>query len=114
MDKKVIYAKYIEELLREHAVPKPIGDWEEYESQVIIGKDNTHFQLMRVGWWDQRRTHHCTLHLDLKDDGKIWIQEDLTEIGIATQLIEKGVPKSDIILAFYAPFRREDTGFAVA
>lgn len=114
MDKKIIYAKYIEELLHEHAVFNPIGDWKEYENQVIINKDNTHFQLVRVGWWGSRRTHHCALHLDLKDDGKIWIQEDWTEIGIANQLVEKGVPKSDIVLAFYAPFRREDTGFAVA
>ncbi len=114
MDKKIIYAKYIEELLREHAKPIPIGDWDEYENQVIIDKDNVHFQLMRVGWWDQRRTHHCTLHIDLKDDGKIWIQEDLTEIGIANQLIEKGVPESDIVLAFYAPFRRENVEVVVA
>lgn len=114
MDKKIIYAEYIEELLREHAVFDPIGDWKEYENQVIIDKSNTHFQLVRVGWWDSRRTHHCALHIDLKDDGKIWIQEDWTEIGIANQLVEKGVPKSDIVLAFYAPFRREDTGFAVA
>jgi len=114
MDKKIIYAKYIEELLREHANSTPVGDWEEYENQVVVDKNNVHFQLMRVGWWDQRRTYHCALHLDLKDDGKIWIQEDLTEVGIANQLLEKGVPKSDIVLAFYAPFRREDTGFAVA
>jgi hypothetical protein len=29
-------------------------------------------------------------------------------------LEEKGIPKQDIVLAFYAPIRRPDTGYAVA
>ena len=69
---------------------------------------------MRVGWKGAERTHHCVLHLDLKENGKIWVQEDWTEAGLANELMKMGVPKSDIVLAFYAPFRREDTGFAKA
>jgi hypothetical protein len=52
------------------------------------------------------------LHLDIKD-GKIWIQHDGTEIGIANQLVALGVPKSDIVLAFHSPFKRQFTEFAV-
>ncbi len=116
MDKIKTYAPLIESLLHQHAVFNPIGDWEEFENQVIIDKDLRHFQLMRVGWnaSTSERIHHCVLHVDLKEDGKIWVQEDWTEAGIANQLAKKGVPKSDIVLAFYAPYRREDTEFAVA
>jgi hypothetical protein len=46
-------------------------------------------------------------------DGKIWIQHDGTEIGIANQLVELGIPKSDIVLAFHSPFKRQFTEFAV-
>jgi hypothetical protein len=38
----------------------------------------------------------------------------LTEDGIATDLLEAGVPKEDIVLAFHAPEMRPYTEFAVA
>lgn len=69
---------------------------------------------MRVGWKDSERTHQCVLHIDIKSDGKIWIQEDWTEVGIANELAKAGVPKSEIVLGFYAPYRRGDTEFAEA
>jgi hypothetical protein len=50
-------------------------------------------------------------YLDIKD-GKIWIQRDLTEEGIANELVELGVAKSDIVLAFRAPHIRQFTDFA--
>lgn len=34
---------------------------------------------------------------------KIYIEEDWIEEGIATDLLEKGIPKEDIMLAFHAP-----------
>jgi hypothetical protein len=52
------------------------------------------------------------LHLDIKK-GKIWIQYDGTEVGIADELVKLGVPKKDIVLAFHDPLLREYTGFAV-
>jgi hypothetical protein len=53
-----------------------------------------------------------TMHIDIKN-GKIWIQHDGTEVGIATILLEEGVPKDDIVLAFHSPDMREFTEFAV-
>ncbi|KAF3885538.1 hypothetical protein DA73_0400008760 [Tolypothrix bouteillei VB521301] len=40
------------------------------------------------------------MHLEIKDS-KIWIQHDGTEVGIATLLLEQGVPKEDIVLGFH-------------
>jgi hypothetical protein len=53
------------------------------------------------------------MHLDIVD-GKIWIQRDGTEDGIAYELEEAGVPKSDIVLAFHSEDVRPHTGYAVA
>jgi hypothetical protein len=52
------------------------------------------------------------LHADIID-GKIWIQQDGTEEGLANQLVEHGVPKHDIVLAFDPPNLRQYTDFAV-
>ena len=53
------------------------------------------------------------LHVDIQN-GKIWIQHDGTKGGIANELVELGVPKQDIVLAFHAPYRRQFTEFAVS
>lgn len=47
-------------------------------------------------------------------DNKIWIQFDDTEEGVATDLMEAGIPKEDIILGFRHPKLRQYTGFAVS
>ena len=72
-----------------------------------------HYQLLTVGWNDYQRIHGSLFHIDIKD-GIIWIQHDGTEEGIANRLVEMGVPKTDIVLAFHAPFRRQFTEFAVS
>ena len=51
------------------------------------------------------------IHISIKD-GKIWIERDFTEEGIPHQLVELGVPKSDIVLGFRSPYVRQFTGFA--
>ena len=47
-------------------------------------------------------------------DGKIWLEEDWTEQGIATELLKAGVPKEAIVLAFQPPEMRQLSEFAVA
>ncbi len=47
-------------------------------------------------------------------DGKIWIEEDRTEDGIATDLLQAGVSCEDIVLAFHPPRLRQFTEFATA
>jgi len=52
------------------------------------------------------------LHLDIIN-GKIWIQQDGTEVGIANKLVDLGVPKQDIVLGLDPPVMRQYTDFAV-
>ena len=40
-------------------------------------------------------------------DGKIWIQHDGTEAGIADELIARGIDPGRIVLAFQHPRMRE-------
>jgi hypothetical protein len=106
MDKIATYRSIIKKVLHSHAARPSIKREEEYESQVVIDDANGHYFLVGVGWDDLKRIHGITIHLDLKGD-KIWIQTDWTEPGVAKELQEMGVPKSDIVLAFHAPYRRK-------
>src|SRR5947208_2665522 len=103
------YRKHIREILEWHAsFDPPVAD--EYEVQLIFDSDRDRYLLLDVGWDDQTRIHNCILHLDVKD-GKIWVQQDMTDPGVVERLMDRGVPKEDIVLAFHAPYKRPCTGF---
>ncbi|MDJ0662023.1 MAG: XisI protein [Crocosphaera sp.] len=110
MEKLEQYRHYVKQVITEYS---QLGSSKDpIEQQLIFDTVNDHYQLMYVGWKNRKRYHGCVLHLDIKND-KIWIQHDGTEIGIANELVNLGVPKEDIVLAFHEPLVREYTGFAV-
>ena len=45
---------------------------------------------------------------------KLTIQYDGTEYGVAQELLDAGVPKEHIVLAFYTPQMRQYTELAAA
>ena len=66
-----------------------------------------------VGWQDGERIKAISVYIRIKN-GKIYIEEDWTEEGMANELLREGVPMEDIVLAFHAPETRKLTEFAVA
>lgn len=105
------YRQYIRRLLIERAARATSQDrWPEYEVQTLFDQEHDHYQLLYVGWRGTQRDFGCILHLDIKD-GKIWVQHDGTEEGIANQLVALGVPKQNIVLAFHEPEVRQFTDF---
>ncbi|WP_375476924.1 XisI protein [uncultured Nostoc sp.] len=107
------YRQYIKYLLSERQKRASMSrNYEEYEVQTIFDEQQDHYQLLYVGWRGNKRDFGCILHLDIKN-GKIWIQHDGTEVGIANRLVEMGVPKQDIILAFHEPYVRQFTEFGI-
>jgi hypothetical protein len=108
------YRQYICQILSERAQrASRQRNAEEYEVQTIFDTERDHYQLLYVGWRGDQRDFGCILHLDIKD-GRIWIQHDGTEEGIANRLVAMGVPKQDIILAFHEPYVRQFTGFGTS
>lgn len=103
------YRQYIKNLLTARA--KLVWD-KRIKAETIFDPERDHYQLIYVGWIDSKRVYGPVLHLDIID-GKIWIQQDGTEVGIANELVELGVPKHDIVLGFNPPKLRQYTDFAV-
>ncbi|HBB31111.1 MAG TPA: XisI protein [Cyanobacteria bacterium UBA8803] len=103
------YREYIQKLMTERA--NLVWD-KRIQAQTIFDTERDHYQLVYVGWRDSDRFYGVILHADIID-GKIWIQQDGTEQGLANQLVELGVPKHDIVLAFDPPDLRKYTDFAV-
>lgn len=111
MDQINLYCKHIQELLTERAKRRSPND--SVTSETIFDTVNDRYLWVHIGWKNSNtRIYGCTLHVDLKD-GKIWVQYDGAEDAIADQLVERGVPKQDIVLAYHAPYVRQYTEFAL-
>lgn len=111
MDKITQYSEIIQKLLREYAkIGSPDTD---IETQIVFDTERHHYQLMNVGWKNQRRVYGCFLHIDIKD-GKVWLQHNGTESEVAEELVNLGIPKQDIVIGFHSPFKRQFTDYAVS
>lgn len=109
MDRVSEYREIICKMLLEYVERVALSD---IKTQTLFDKERDHYQLMHVGWRkDFDRVYGIVVHIDIID-GKIWVQEDNTEVGFADRLVTYGVPKSDIVLGFRAPYVRQFTEFA--
>lgn len=84
----------------------------ELEDQVIADLKRNHFQLLRIGWVDDDRILQILIQIDIKPDGKIWLQENQTELRLDEELLKEGIPASEIVLGMHPPSYRQFTEFA--
>jgi hypothetical protein len=111
MGKVAQYRKIVQEVLERVA---NYGSHEDspVETQILFDPIRDHYQICYVGWDGLKRTYGCPFHVDIKD-GKLWIQQNNSHLALADEFVKRGIPKEDIVLAFYAPYRRKMTEFAV-
>ncbi len=110
MDKLEKYRQLIRQVLEPFTQMKPAnGDIGVYK---CFDPEGDRYQIFHAGWDGIHRVFGALIHIDLIED-KIWIQYDGTEVGVANELVESGVPKHDIVLAYHSPFMRQYDGFAV-
>lgn len=103
------YRQHIQQLLKAQA--SLVWD-ERIRAELIFDPESDSYLLIYAGWRGEKRLYGIVLHVDIID-GKIWVQEDGTEAGIANQLVELGVPKHDIVIGFHQPELRQYTDFAL-
>lgn len=110
MDKLNHYRQLIRDILMEYTrIPYKHGD---IKFETVFDSESDRYLLMILGRQNKKYHHGCLIHLDIIDD-KIWIQRDGTEVGIANELVDAGVPKDKIVLGFKSAELRKDTEFAV-
>src|SRR6266699_1500988 len=82
------------------------------KTEAIIDPEKDHYEVMHVGWDGVRRVHGAVVHIDIHD-GKVWIQYDGTSRPVAEELVEAGIPREDIVLAFHPAELRSLSGIGV-
>jgi len=113
MDKLTTYRSLIKRLLTENVTLGKGQTKQGLETDCVFDEDHDHYLLLTVGWFQGRRVRATTVHVRIRN-GKFWIEDDMTGDGIVSQLLEEGVPREDIVLAFQPPHMRHLTEFAVA
>ena len=107
------YRRYIKSIYEEYAKTK-YANLQDVDNQLIMDVERNHYQLVSIGWDKNMFSYAVIFHLDIKPDGKIWIQVNNTDRDIAEELELMGVPKSDIVIGFQPPQYRPYTGYAAA
>ena len=107
---KTLLNKLIEELAKERNTSQ--GAILEY--QAIADLKENHFLLVRTGWHERKFHYLVLLHLDLKSDGKIWIQQNNTELRLDEMLAKKGIDPDDWVLGFRPDWMRHITAVETA
>ena len=113
MDKLTRYRAIIRQFLQERADLMNNHPIPGLETLRLFDEKSDNYLVYTPGWHNRERQQYVTLLARLHK-GKIWIEEDGTEEGLADLLVEAGVSKEDIALAFHAPEMRPFTEFAVA
>ena len=70
--------------------------------------EHGHYIYAGVGWEKNvtKWFYANFIHVDVKSDGRVWIQHDGTDLKIADRLVSEGIDKKDIVIGFHPPHAR--------
>lgn len=110
-DKLNCYRDIVENLLTEIAQLSQSDS--SIQDKTLFDRMTDSYAIIEEGWENGSRVHEILIHLEISN-GKIWIQADNTDLAIARELENAGIPKSDIVLGFHPPDVRPYTEYAPA
>ena len=83
------------EVVRRQSAPRPDGA----ETICVRDHDGGNYLIVRYGWRNNRRVRAVSLFMRVCD-GKVVIEEDMTDWGIVERLVNQGIAPEHIILAW--------------
>ena len=113
MDRIAEYRTLIKKIFSQQAEFWNENSTRKSETELLLDERHDNYMIYNVGWTSDKRVHDVFAYVRLRDN-KFWIEDDWTEEGIASKLLQEGIPNQDIVLAFNPPDVRQFTDFAVA
>lgn len=111
MDKLIYYRDTIIKLLQgyynltKHCQEDSVRDY------LALDGERDCFLWFCSGWEGKKRVQYFIVYLRL-ENGKIWVEEDNTNLCIVDDLLRANIPKEDIVLGFHHPSKRKFTEFS--
>lgn len=97
MDTITTYREIIKQVISDYAKLRPSHG--KIRLDVIFDEIRDRYALMQVGWDRGRRVRGNLIYVVI-ENGKVIIEYDGMESGITQDLVNKGIPEHDIVLAF--------------
>ena len=117
MDKLEQYRNAIKKILTEYyeitntqVIKDTAG---EVSDRLAFDEKRDQYLWFRFGWDDKKQIQHIIIYLCIKN-GKVWVEEDATNLCVVDDLLSAGIPQDDIVLGFHHPSKRGLTEFATA
>jgi len=115
MDKLEYYRSTIKKILTEYYEMALKGslmiDELDADHYLAFDEERDQYLWLRSGWDDTERIGHIVMYFRI-NNGKIWVEEDGTDLFVVDDLLEAEIPESDIVLGFHHPSQRALTVFA--
>ena len=90
MDRIRAYRGIIKKIIADYAQCKP--SYGEVQVETIFDAERDHYQRIYEGWKGVQRMHGSVMHVALRR-GKVGMQQDGTEDGIAEARVAAGIPR---------------------
>lgn len=99
------YRQILEKTIKRHAQFQPANG--QIETHAVCDREADEYMVVDSGWNEKgRRIYDVVLHFRLQD-GVVHIERDNTDAEVVRELLESGIEKDDIILAYNAlPYQR--------
>jgi hypothetical protein len=102
MDNAAKYRKIIKDVILKYARFRPSHG--NIRLDPIFDEANDRYVLMQTGWDRGRRVSGNLIYIVLHE-GKVFIEYDGIEHGIADDLISEGIPEDQIVLPYMAELK---------
>lgn len=114
MDRLSLFREKIKEILGSFAaLVKRTSRAKQIDTVTLFDEESDNYMVYRIGWEDKKRIHLTMMYVRIVE-GKIWFEENRTEIDIAQELMDLGISKDEMCLGFIHPLLREEEASAVA
>ena len=109
MDRIERYRKIVEELLvrYDELARHPIDP--QIEDLCVFDRERDCYMWFQLGWQQGSRLCGATVLIRLCE-GRVLLEADWTDFGVADDLISAGIAEEDLVLAFQPPALREQIG----
>jgi hypothetical protein len=105
-----IYRHVIQTLLTDYAAR---SSTDRIQCIPLLDVERDHYQVLDIGWDEHgKRIFQPTIHIDIIN-GKIWIQENVTDLDFDTIFSTEGIQPSEIVLGFHSPALRKFGIYAI-
>lgn len=100
MDTQTSYREIVKAVINKYARLRPSHGAVRLDT--VFDEQQDHYALMQSGWDRGVRVRGNLIYVTL-DHNKVYIEYDGIEQGIRNELIRRGIPEEDIVLAFLSP-----------